>query len=103
MATEVFFCQSIAEAVKGQNFAKITYPLPRWNIEENGVKTMVEILKDYDIARAESIKMLLQFDEEFLTKTQIMRKNPYTPVGIGYIVAGHCLHHLNMIEKNYLD
>ncbi len=48
---------------------------------------------------------LLQFEgfsSDDLTKSAQVGENNYTIKKIGYIIAGHSIHHINFIKENYL-
>lgn len=42
------------------------------------------------------------FDNETLTKKALIGENELTVKKIGYIIAGHSIHHINIIKERYL-
>lgn len=42
------------------------------------------------------------FDSKTLAKSAIIDENEYTIKKIGYIIAGHSIHHINIIKERYL-
>lgn len=46
--------------------------------------------------------MFASFDEEQLDSSGIASDNSVYVLGIGFIVAGHCAHHMNILKERYL-
>ncbi len=42
------------------------------------------------------------FDDEELNASGIASENPVYVLGIGYIIVGHSLHHMKVIQERYL-
>ena len=46
--------------------------------------------------------MFGSFDNEQLESAGIASDNSVYVLGIGYICAGHCAHHMNILKERYL-
>lgn len=61
-----------------------------------------ELESEFEAVRKATLLLFQSFDEEQLSKTGVANKNPITVNGIGYIIAGHATHHLNILKERYL-
>jgi hypothetical protein len=60
------------------------------------------LAEDFTTARASTIALYKSFDESALTRKGIANNQPITVRSLGYIIAGHGLHHINVIKERYL-
>ncbi len=65
-------------------------------------RNILDILEEYAGVRQATISLFKSFDEEMLNRIGIASKNNLSVRAAGYIIAGHELHHLNVIKERYL-
>ncbi|QCR21042.1 DinB family protein [Pontibacter sp. SGAir0037] len=65
-------------------------------------RAVSSILAEYAAVRQATIELFKSFDEEMLLQEGIANKNPVTVRAIGYIILGHEMHHLNILQQRYL-
>lgn len=71
--------------------------------ESNAVnRTMDDLLEEYLAVRDSSIALFRSFSPEMAFRSGIANQQPITVRAIGYIIAGHELHHLQVIRERYL-
>lgn len=63
------------------------------------VATLLEELK---LVRVSNIYMFDSFPDETLSREGIANNVPLSVAALGYIIAGHQMHHLHIIEERYL-
>jgi len=102
ISSETYFCDLALRITKDQNSTPISYSLEKYEMKKNAYKSLNEILNDFDEARSATIDFLNSFDQELIGKIQTINENQYSPTSIGYIIAGHEIHHLNIIKDKYL-
>jgi hypothetical protein len=61
------------------------------------------IIADYETVRAATISLFKGFDEEMLLRKGIANGAPRSVRTLGYLAAGHELHHLGVIKERYLS
>lgn len=61
-----------------------------------------EILEEFLLLRKSTIKMFKGMNEEMMLRKGIINGMGITVRAIGYIIAGHTLHHINVIKERYL-
>jgi hypothetical protein len=61
-----------------------------------------EIIAEYHSVRASSIELFKSFDEKIILRSGIANNSARTVRAIGYSLAGHEIHHLNVIKERYL-
>lgn len=62
-----------------------------------------DILEEFAALRQSNLKMFKNFSEEMWTRKGMANKNQVTVRAIAYILAGHALHHLNVLRERYLS
>lgn len=60
------------------------------------------IIKEYKSVRQASISLYKSFDEEMLQRIGTASNNPFSVRALGYIIAGHEIHHRNILKERYL-
>lgn len=78
-------------------FDENTYA-PEANAE---ARTVSQLAKEALRLRATTIDLFKSFSDEMLSRTGIANSGNFTVRGIGYIIAGHELHHLNVLQERY--
>ena len=61
-----------------------------------------DLLEEFKAVRRSSEILFASFDNEQLEAAGISNKNPIYVLAIGFIIAGHVTHHLNVIKERYL-
>lgn len=59
--------------------------------------------EEFRLIRSASEYLFRSFDGEQLDATGTANGSPVYVLGLGFIVAGHCQHHLNIIRERYLS
>ncbi|MCL4548047.1 MAG: DinB family protein [Bacteroidetes bacterium] len=64
---------------------------------------LTDIVEEFVALRKSNLKMFGNFSEEMWTRRGIANKNEVTVRAVAYILAGHALHHLNVVRERYLS
>lgn len=62
-----------------------------------------QLLNEWKCVRQSSLLLYNSFDEEQLDSVGIANNNPISVHAIGFIIAGHVKHHLNVLNERYLN
>ena len=65
-------------------------------------RSLQGIFEEYEAVRQSTIAMFNSFTEEALIRTGIANKNSTTVRALAWHIAGHEVHHLNIIKQRYL-
>ncbi len=65
-------------------------------------RSVEELVNDFKITRDNSISLFNSFTEEMLTRIGEASGSPMSTRAVGYILAGHQIHHVNIIKERYL-
>lgn len=65
-------------------------------------RSFKSIRKEYFAVRKATILLFKSFDETMLEKVGVMNGNKLSVVGIGFVIAGHQQHHINVLHEKYL-
>ncbi len=84
-------------------------PLP--GFEENDyspearcdARAMHAIMREHDAVRASTVELFRSFDDIALLRTGMANNNRMSVRAIGWIIAGHAMHHMKVIEERYLN
>lgn len=66
-------------------------------------RTKENIINEYKLVRASTISLFESFDEEMLNRIGIANDTKRSVRSIGYLAAGHEIHHLNVVKERYLN
>lgn len=102
--TERILCYRALCIARGE-----TQPLP--GFDENGYaghsyaanRNWKDMVAEFTLIRKASCYLFASFNQEQLEATGTVNKGPSYVRGLGFIVAGHCQHHLNIIKGRYLS
>ena len=61
-----------------------------------------DLLEELKVVRVSTILLFSSFDDETLQQAGPANGNEISVGALGFVVAGHQLHHLNVIEERYL-
>ncbi|MCL4548975.1 MAG: DinB family protein [Bacteroidetes bacterium] len=64
---------------------------------------LADIVEEFVALRKSNLKMFGNFSDEMWTRKGIANKNEVTVRAIAYVLAGHALHHLNVVRERYLN
>jgi DinB superfamily len=67
-----------------------------------GRRPLADLIEDYIAVRRATISLFRNLDEEAWTRRGTANKNEVTVRALAYIIAGHELHHRQIIEEKYL-
>ncbi len=69
---------------------------------EAGARKMASLLEEFDLLRKSNIRMFESFDGPMLERTGRVDGNLISVRALGFIICGHLMHHLKVIEERYL-
>ncbi len=61
-----------------------------------------EILREHDVVRRSTIELFSGMSDQMLQRTGVANGNRISVRAIGWTIAGHVLHHLQVIDQRYL-
>jgi len=103
IASEIYFCDLAIRLTKEDSETSLNYRLEKYDVGENSQKSLPEISKDFMATRKATIQFFQDFDPNLMENIYTINGNDYSPIGIGYIIMGHELHHMNIIQEKYLN
>ncbi len=65
-------------------------------------RTISNILEEYEAVRSATITLFNSMDEKMLARTGVANENKSSVRALAFHLAGHELHHLNIIKERYL-
>lgn len=65
-------------------------------------RTKESLLNEFSLVRNSSIALFNSFSEEMLTKIGNANDNKMSVRALGFVIAGHQIHHLKVIQEKYL-
>lgn len=60
------------------------------------------IIEEYDVVRTASLKLFQHFTDEMWQSRGMASDNEVTSLAVAFIIAGHEIHHINIIKERYL-
>ena len=66
-------------------------------------RAMDSLFTEFGHVRASTIDLFSSFDQEMMKQVGTANGFPFSVQSIGYITAGHCLHHSDIIKERYLN
>lgn len=82
-------------------------PLPGFD-ENNYAKNananqrkLEDIIKDFNHTRQSTISLFKSFDNEMMLSEGISNNNKISVLAFGFMIAGHFIHHINVIKERY--
>lgn len=83
-------------------------PMPGYNENDFAAasnansRTMKDLLEEFELVRLTTIMLFKSFTAETMMKTGKVDDNTFSVRALGFIIAGHETHHLNIIKERYL-
>jgi hypothetical protein len=68
-----------------------------------GGYSLPELLEEFEAVREASVLLLRRFDTEAWGRRGVVDGKPVTVGALAYVIAGHELHHRNVLRDKYLD
>jgi len=65
-------------------------------------RRLCEICKEFNEVRESTVSLFKSFTPEMLERSGTANGNSLTVLAVGYVIAGHEMHHLNILEEKYL-
>lgn len=65
-------------------------------------RSITNIMEEYELLRKSTVALFSNFDESAFTRIGIANGAPFSVRAALYIIAGHELHHLQIIKEKYL-
>lgn len=65
-------------------------------------RTKGQLLEEFETVRNSILQLFQSFDDEDLEVIGSANGKPFTANAIGYLTAGHSLHHMSVLEERYL-
>lgn len=66
-------------------------------------RTIKQLITEVETLRKTTVHLFSSFTPEMLQRKGSANKNIVSVINIGYIIAGHETHHLNMLNERYLN
>ena len=60
-----------------------------------------DLVAEFSLVRKSNVALFKSFSEEELNKRGTASKNEITVCAILFIIAGHCMHHINVLKEKY--
>lgn len=64
-------------------------------------RTVEDLLEEFSSVRSATLTFFRSLDDESLMRTGVADGNRYTVRGLGFHLAGHAMHHLDLIQRVY--
>jgi hypothetical protein len=66
-------------------------------------RTKMALLQEFETVQQGTSQLFASFGDGQLTASGTANKSSIYVAAIGYIIAGHCLHHINILKERYLQ
>ncbi len=73
---------------------------PHYDANNRSIKS---ILKEFKAVRKATIAMFRNFNDEMFERIGTASDHPVSARALGYMIAGHEIHHIRIIRERYLD
>lgn len=64
-------------------------------------RTLIDLLNEFEYVRLSTITLFRSFSDEMLYRSGISSGKNISVLAIGFVIAGHSLHHFNTIKERY--
>ncbi len=64
-------------------------------------RTLADVVEEFLSVRQSTIQLVKSFDDELLSRKGIANNNPASVIALAFVIAGHELHHLNVLRERY--
>lgn len=66
------------------------------------LRPLADILREHNAVRSATMELFLGLDAESISRKGTVNGKLMTVAALGWIIAGHTMHHLNIIRERYL-
>ncbi|MCP4459196.1 MAG: DinB family protein [Cytophagales bacterium] len=66
-------------------------------------RSVSELVEEFETLRASTINLFQSFDDSMLKAEGTANGYPFSSEAVGYITAGHSLHHTDILKERYLN
>ena len=100
--TERVFAYRALSIARGDNTALPGYDENVWADNCAAEKrTLADVVEEFLSVRQSIIHLVKSFDDELLSRKGIANNNPASVIALAFVIAGHELHHLNVLKERY--
>ncbi len=64
-------------------------------------RSLADVIEEFSLVRQNTICLFRTFDNAMLSRRGVSNNNPVTVLALGYVTAGHEMHHLNVLRDRY--
>ena len=64
-------------------------------------RTLADVVEEFLSVRQSTVHLVKSFDDELLSRKGIANNNPSSVIALAFVIAGHELHHLNVLRERY--
>ena len=64
-------------------------------------RTLADVVEEFLSVRQSTVHLVKSFDDELLSRKGIANNNPSSVIALAFVIAGHELHHLNVLKERY--
>lgn len=102
--TERIFCSRALQIARNDKTNFPGYDHDEYvNYSDSNKRSLSDIYKEYNLVRQSTIALFKSFTPEMLEREGTANNNKLTVLAIGFIIAGHETHHINVLEEKYLN
>jgi len=65
-------------------------------------RSLYGLLEDYKGVRTSTVSLFQSFNNEMLLQKGTVNGNPFSVRALGYVISGHEMHHLEILQERYL-
>ena len=65
-------------------------------------RSLADLKEEFDLTRQSTLALFKSFDQEMLAREGTANDIKIDVRSLGYLVAGHCQHHINILKERYL-
>jgi len=100
--TERIFCNRALRFARNDSTELPGYDHDDYVINSHANKrSFAEIMDEFDLVRKGTIALFNSFTQEMLSKEGSANGNILSVLAIGYVIAGHETHHVNILKERY--
>ena len=65
-------------------------------------RPLADLIHEFDVTRQSSLALFNSFNTEMLSRQGTANNIRIDVNSLGYLIAGHCKHHMNVLQESYL-
>ncbi|MBX2816905.1 MAG: DinB family protein [Saprospiraceae bacterium] len=99
---ERIFCYRALRFARGDETPLAGFDQDAYVLTSNAnARSSSSLLDEYDSVRSSSLDLFRSFDDGAYDLGGMASDRPFTVLALGYITAGHEIHHLNILKERY--